>query len=153
MTKHYFRQAGSCTRCEEAFGGNAAAYMVREKVVWTVIGDMGLTQIETVPVCDACVTGPELENATDDAACAGCGQRLRLSAHWPKPVCSNRCEQRDRRKRRRARRPATRCSICEAFFVPKRNDAKFCSNACRQRAYRQSASAAKQVPEAQSPCE
>ena len=28
------------------------------------------------------------------------------------------------------------CSVCSASFVSKRNDARFCSNACRQKAYR-----------------
>ena len=40
---------------------------------------------------------------------------------------------RERRKRRRANR---RCRVCERTFTPARADGWYCSNACRQRAYR-----------------
>ena len=55
--KAYFKNAGHCTRCEEPFGGNATAYMVREYVVWSTIwgGQLNLCQYETIPVCDACL--------------------------------------------------------------------------------------------------
>jgi hypothetical protein len=135
----YFKNAGHCTRCDEPFGGNATAYMVREDVAWTVLdGYTALTQQETVPVCDACVTAQELAKATIDATCVGCGQRMRLNIHWRKATCSNRCEQRERRKRYRAQ-VRNLCTICFKTFQPKRGDAKFCSSACRQRAYRRRA--------------
>jgi hypothetical protein len=60
----YFKHSGHCTRCDEPFGGNATAYMVREHVAWTVLSDrIALTHPQTVPVCDACVTARELANA------------------------------------------------------------------------------------------
>ena len=138
MGSAYFKNAGHCTRCETPFGGNATAYMVREYVVWSILNDdCALCQNETVAVCDACVTERELERATEDAICPGCGQRMKLNPAWPKTTCSNRCEQRDRRKRRRAlyALPAV-CVVCKAEFWPERADAKFCSSAHRQKAYR-----------------
>ena len=135
--KAYFKNAGHCTRCEEPFGGNATAYMVREYVVWSTIwgGQLNLCQYETIPVCDACLKPNEQERTTIDATCKGCGQRMRLSELWPARVCSNRCAQRDRRKRRRMA-ARTRCGVCRTIFTPRRRDAKFCSVACKQRAYR-----------------
>jgi len=135
--KAYFKNAGHCTRCEEPFGGNATAYMVREYVVWSTIwgGQLNLCQYETIPVCDACLKPNEQERTTIDATCKGCEQRMRLSELWPARVCSNRCAQRDRRKRRRMA-ARTRCSVCRTIFTQRRRDAKFCSVACKQRAYR-----------------
>jgi DNA-directed RNA polymerase subunit RPC12/RpoP len=149
--KVYVKKAGCCTHCEESFGGNATAYMVRERVYWRFYGDdgngnptTGLFQHETVPVCDACVTERELENATEQATCKDCGQRLRFATNRTihvygtsklLTVCSNRCAQRERRRRNRSRSMIV-CTGCGKAFLPKRRDAKFCSNACRQRAYR-----------------
>jgi hypothetical protein len=50
-------------------------------------------------------------------------------------VCSDRCAKRERRARRRRERQAF-CAMCYGTFGPRRSDAKFCGNACRQRAYR-----------------
>jgi hypothetical protein len=49
--------------------------------------------------CDACVTPAEADKATRKSVCRGCGQ-IMLSA-FPMAVCSNRCEQRERRARAR----------------------------------------------------
>jgi hypothetical protein len=39
----YYKQAGRCTRCWEPFRGNrATAFMVRERVVWQVLGNNDL---------------------------------------------------------------------------------------------------------------
>jgi hypothetical protein len=144
MSSYFKTHGGHCTRCDEPFGDNATAYMVLEHVVWAVgISGIAFTQRETVPVCDACVTEKELANATEDATCAGCGQRMKLSQYgrrmklrYRQATCSNRCEQRERRKRDRLSLWSI-CAICKTTFRPKRRgDAKFCSSACRQRAYR-----------------
>lgn len=50
--------------------------------------------------------------------------------------CCNRCYQRRLRAARAAERPACTCASCGTAFVLKRSDAKFCSVACKQRAYR-----------------
>jgi hypothetical protein len=51
-------------------------------------------------------------------------------------VCSDRCAKRWRRRRKQARRPFVACDGCARRFRPDRHDARFCSNACRQSAYR-----------------
>ena len=137
----YFKNAGHCTRCGEPFGGNATAYMVRERIIWRWHGDGHpmdgiFWQFETVPVCDPCVTEAERENAAADTACEGCGQRMRCHKYDPRTVCSDRCAQRVRRRRHRASVRAV-CTVCNETFTPKRGDARCCSNTCRQRAYRQ----------------
>jgi hypothetical protein len=45
-------------------------------------------------------------------------------------------EAREARECRRLRRTDTLCSTCGASFTPSRLDGRYCSNACRQRAYR-----------------
>ena len=38
----------------------------------------------------------------------------------------------------RRERPPLKCTVCATFFFPRRRaDAKYCSNLCRQLAYRQ----------------
>jgi hypothetical protein len=51
-------------------------------------------------------------------------------------VCSDRCEQRWRRRRRAAHRPLATCEGCGGGFQTSRGDVRFCSPACRQSAYR-----------------
>jgi hypothetical protein len=144
----FFSNAGHCTRCGEPFGGNATAYMVRERVICEIYYDtVAVTQDGAFAVCDACVKPDEEAGATEPINCEGCGQRMRTSAKvmlyrdylgWCDPlrVCSDRCRQRVRRRRRKKLRPAIRCETCDTRFKPTRTDAKFCSAACRQSAYR-----------------
>ncbi len=70
--------------------------------------------------------------------CARCNRSLYVVTATPYKetysrsyFCSDHC--------RTASRPAQKqiaCEVCEASFTPKRADAKTCSPACRQRAYR-----------------
>ncbi|OKO83156.1 hypothetical protein AC629_22920 [Bradyrhizobium sp. NAS80.1] len=82
------------------------------------------------------MTPQEAAMATVDATCKGCGQRMRLNEAFGRKIiaCSDRCAQRERRQRHRQRSRAV--CICGIRFVPKRRDAKFCSAACKQKAYR-----------------
>ena len=51
--------------------------------------------------------------------------------------CCDRCYLRQWRAARRVEPSPRRCAICGSTFTPKRrNDAKFCRNACRQLSYR-----------------
>jgi hypothetical protein len=86
------------------------------------------------PVCDSCVSPKEQDAAKKQAPCLGCGQRMMLPGHG-KAICSNRCAQRARRAARRASVRA-HCANCGVMFTPSRSDARHCSNACRQAAYR-----------------
>jgi hypothetical protein len=133
--RFYWVQAGHCTRCEEPFSGNrATAFMVAEYVCWQVLGDWALCQHETVPVCDACVTPKEQAAATRSIACKGCGMPMLTREQWQGVTCSERCAQRERRLRNRHKSRV--CVTCGLRFKTTRTDAKFCSGACRQKAYR-----------------
>jgi hypothetical protein len=128
------QKADHCTRCREPFDPAAARFMVSAHVVLEVIDRVAITRGETVPVCSACATPKEQARATREATCVVCGCRM-LKRDRSKAICSNRCQQRERRARRRALRQQ-RCTVCHHYFSPKRDDAMFCSSACRQRAYR-----------------
>jgi hypothetical protein len=79
---------------------------------------------------------------TDDdmaARCAECGMALSSSA-GKHTFCSDRCRWTFHNRRRSQRTAAKRekaCEICGKQFTSARNDAKTCSKACRQKAYRQ----------------
>jgi hypothetical protein len=82
------------------------------------------------------------------APCAGCGRRVCRATDGRTRqdfVCSAVCRRRlhaalaaEKRKHRRAIRPprGVRCPACGRDFVPARSDARTCSPACRQKAYR-----------------
>jgi hypothetical protein len=63
-------------------------------------------------------------------------------AYWGPYVarfCSRRCRERAdaEKKRLEHERTHTRaCEVCEETFIASRADARYCSNACRQDAYR-----------------
>src|SRR5262249_25652770 len=62
-------------------------------------------------------------------------------------LCSRQCQTRSYReqKRRQSGKVGAHflCSVCSQPFQPKRRDAQFCSNACRQRKYRQETTSVK----------
>ncbi len=141
-----FLKFGHCTRCETPFAGNSpVAFMVWERIAWaTYLGDwnVALTQRECVPVCAACLTDDEQAKERRDATCGGCGLPMRFGTfedHRRTVSCSARCDQRVARKRKQARRLSRQCPQCSTPFRPARADARFCSAACKQAAYRQRA--------------
>lgn len=77
-------------------------------------------------------------NRRTAATCeGGCGA---LVSHWqswqPTTTCSERCTKRAAAERRRVQHEQRLCDNCSARFTPRRADARYCSNACRQDAYR-----------------
>lgn len=148
----YFKKAGRCTRCHGLFSGNTA-FMVGETVVWQVLVDVAFTQREVVPVCVDCVEVAErsLSNEVetkfvlDRRSCPSCSLILLPACRdrngsLPRGrFCSERCEQRARRKRKAAARPIRFCGCCGTSFKPRRADAFVCSSACRQALYRRRA--------------
>ena len=152
----YFLRDDHCTRCEQPFGGNRiVAHMVWDQAAdGNCYGPDDLDDLEAtrfivkfqmVPVCDACVTDEERVRLDADVVCAGCDRPMRIERfHWSRRcryICASRCEARARRRHRRAAMSA-RCEACKKTFTLKRADAKFCSNACRQQAYRRRATTA-----------
>jgi hypothetical protein len=136
---HSFFKAipGRCTRCHYELD-KSAAYMVCEKVVCS----SGL-----VPVCDSCVTDNELKYFDQKVTCGGCGRCLSVPA-WRtskknmlsglgrqvRTTCNNACFRRALRQRRRPK--SLFCKVCTLEFTSTRKDARYCSSACRQSAYR-----------------
>lgn len=74
--------------------------------------------------------------------CKGCGREFYTQIPTKKycyyRLCGNRGYQKDQKQRRLENRQNRICRGCGKTFTPKRSDAIYCSNACRQRAYRQS---------------
>ena len=72
-------------------------------------------------------------------ACEGCGREVWLA--WRRnrryTSCSQRCTDMIRNKVRRKHHWPTSCGICDRTFTPRRTDSQYCSNTCRQKAYRQ----------------
>lgn len=79
-----------------------------------------------------------------DAQCEGCGI-TRLGGWWvPRRhrghtlcfACQHQRDNRIQRERRRQARAGKPCVACGQPFTPPRADGRYCSGACRQRAYR-----------------
>lgn len=136
-------QPGHCTRCSVAFPADAAPFIVSETVARDYL-DPSIPRIgwiatvkASVPVCDACLTSWERTWCTAEMVCEGCGDRMFVPPRDKRATCSTACWQRARRARIQRERPPLKCNVCATFFFPKRRaDAKYCSNLCRQLAYR-----------------
>jgi hypothetical protein len=68
-------------------------------------------------------------------ACSQCGESTFNGCPGLR-LCST-CYHRDWRKRHPHIVAAVCCAVCGTSFQPPRNDARYCSAACRQKAYRQ----------------
>jgi hypothetical protein len=91
-------------------------------------------------VCDDCC--PQTHGRWDRIVdCRHCTRRVYYHGGWPHGYCSEPCQKAARRDRERARSRRDRgrrtCGVCAATFTPRRSDARYCSPACRQKAYRQ----------------
>ena len=106
-----------------------------------------LHDYRNVPVCEVCITDEELKRVSHDVTCKGCGRRLSLlrrrisrraslngDQRQMRAECSDACFRRVLHKRHRLKDHI--CTVCREEFTSARNDAKFCSSACRQWAYR-----------------
>jgi hypothetical protein len=83
--------------------------------------------------------------AWHEEPCGGCDRPLYVGVHRRRGVhfyCSEVCRHEGRRKREREARAVSSevhhptCTVCGQTFTAARSDAKTCSNACRQKAYR-----------------
>ena len=129
------RSAYKCSRCERVF--------VEGDVVHRRRGSRRSGQGWTVNAyCEGCVRGwhPSwLAGRRPPFPCAGgCGV---LVSHWywaqTFETCSRRCSERVTADRKRVHVAPRTCEACGVEFTPRRTDARYCSNACRQDAYRQ----------------
>lgn len=78
-------------------------------------------------------------------ACAGCGRRFYTLVSTKKYCNYYTCGKigqarlNEQRRMERRRLNARNCEECGRKFTPTRSDARFCSNACRQKSYRRQA--------------
>lgn len=72
--------------------------------------------------------------------CKGCGRvfytNIETKKYCSYSLCGNRGYQKELKWRRKFARTNRTCQTCGNPFTPKRADAKYCCNACRQKAYR-----------------
>ena len=72
--------------------------------------------------------------------CGGCGHVFYTTIYTKKYChsywCGNQANNRRQREYRQMRRQDLVCQCCGEKFTPKRADARYCSNACRQKDYR-----------------
>jgi hypothetical protein len=139
------KDASFCGECETPL---KTVYRVRVE-----LGDQPLSGIlkkAVVPLCRTCAKEEIRYGLHSDAwlmkarPCEGCGRPVVQSESWSYRrqhwLCSDRCRDivraaaaRDRRRDALEERP---CEDCGELFEPRRADARYCSAACRQRAYR-----------------
>lgn len=88
------------------------------------------------------ISGEEPDLVVRRIICKGCGREFYTQIPTKKycyyGLCGNRGYQKELKQRRLEKRKDMVCKGCGKTFTPKRVDALYCSNACRQRAYRQS---------------
>lgn len=118
--------------------------MARGERIWRVRVRAGRTRFRRssmVAWCNECSERGGYRGG-EFGPCAACGREVVNTEPRPRIhfFCSERCQadfyaarQRERRRGRRAPRP---CASCGGGFTPARLDARYCSNACRQREYR-----------------
>jgi hypothetical protein len=154
-TATYLEMVGRCTRCHYQLGDEA--YLVREQVQGTSYFHKDDVNFEhplfatvrstLVPVCRMCTWDEELAHNRYWVNCAGCDRRLSVprwktgrvaslmgGGHPTRHTCNNACLRRALRKKRRVK--DLTCTVCKEEFASARKDAKYCSGACRQWAYR-----------------
>jgi hypothetical protein len=155
----FYGKAEYCQHCGKVFAPGEMAY-----IIWD-LWPPDRFKDHWAAVCNTCfdnvVEGGDID-APDPKqyhkqTCKGCGRQMfaprrgyrryrdhrgntvhvRTNHVVTAEVCSNRCAQRVRRRLKRAARDKVNCTECGKSFQPKRSDTQFCSNACRQKAYRQ----------------
>jgi len=143
----YRVDADGCHHCRERFKPGQTRFPIFDAVEFN--GGWGL-----VSICMRCfkdndgyLTNDNIINPTrHNCLCHGCNEPLSNPDHrrfrWK--VCSHRCYQRVWWKCRREHGSTipwkvaarTICQVCKQEIQGRRKDARFCSNACRQWAYR-----------------
>ena len=148
----------TCAECGEAFEAGQLTWHVGLPTGLTNLVD-GRPIFSDVLVCTDCVVIPSWWVNNSSAAeyrdewfpptfaltCPICGRCIRYrDARYRLGVCSARCaraadaaRKRDERAVAQLYRDYTSCEACGGCFKPRRSDAKFCSSACRQKAYRE----------------
>ena len=87
------------------------------------------------------ISGKNPNLAVRRIICKGCGREFYTNIETKKyclyGLCGNRGYQKELSQKRLEARQDRVCKVCGKVFTPKRSDGVYCSNACRQKAYRQ----------------
>ena len=88
------------------------------------------------------ISGKNPNLAVRKIICKGCGRefytQIKSKKYCYYYLCGNRGYRKELSKRAREARKDRVCKVCGKVFTPKRSDGVYCSNACRQKAYRKS---------------
>jgi endogenous inhibitor of DNA gyrase (YacG/DUF329 family) len=136
-------EAGKCAQCKHRFKPKEPVWRWRIGTGRNIFGGWSTTIIST---CKAC--SPDYLDVTTSSKCANCGRKVNQTEwqNYRNFYCSELCRQKHRpgfqaalarEERARIRGASRLCAKCGKSFAPTRNDAKFCSGRCKQRAYRE----------------
>jgi hypothetical protein len=121
-----------CARCGHEF--------TPDEPVWRRRLSFGSTRWAMAPLCERCRTDRQYLEA---APCEGCGRPVHNEMGFRprrRTFCCEDCDKaavaKAARERRSDARGTRQCDSCGETFEPSRTDARYCSNACRQRAHR-----------------
>lgn len=129
------RDPDRCHYCQGRFTAGQMRYPL-----WTVLDNYWLN-MGIASVCMPCFKDAPADEATKlerfERECHGCGEPILTHGRgpWRWITCSTRCNQRYHRQRKRQWQ-GRNCKCCKRWFRGKRKDSLFCSNKCRQSAYR-----------------
>ena len=135
-----------CGDCGKAIAPDEPIHRVRQYIGH---GFMGGARYSVYPVCEDCAGAPNWHSRLTD--CEACGRPMHQV--WPfsgrHHFCCLKCATKIYRQIAKHRKAIARrrtCPVCEQEFTPARNDARTCSSACRQKAYRQRVTDGAMVP-------
>lgn len=93
---------------------------------------------KTISFCSNCFNGDYSEIERFKHTCEVCNKTV--YAIMFNGTCGEHCRQHKRYKKHRTKlkalEPQSTCAICSTQFTPNRTDSRYCSNKCRQKAYR-----------------
>jgi hypothetical protein len=131
----------TCSQCASCGRALSAGAPIWRQDLSLGPGIFGRWRYTVAPVCEQCCS--EYTDFRLPCPCEGCGRPVHQQAdarfryHL---FCCEKCEQAARataaRQRRSDARGTRSCETCGETFEPTRADSRFCSSACRQRAYR-----------------
>jgi hypothetical protein len=127
-----------CAECSHEFVPGEPVWRFRK-----IVGRFFGLCYSFAPHCEQCASG-DWHCFEKPRPCAGCDRPVHSTTPpWQAAsvICCENCGHKARAIRNRAARAERRgtrdCESCRKTFTPSRTDSRFCSVACKQRAYRQ----------------
>ena len=132
--------ASQCAGCGKALAANEPVWRARVSLG----ASFGSWHYAVAPHCERCKPEPPFARYEDAAACETCGRIVHdsFTTRYRRHTfcchdCRKRAEEAIARQKRDAAKRTTTCDTSGEIFGPARTDARFCSAACKQKAYRQ----------------